>query len=459
MIRQIIDEAKKIVEPSVEERSRVYKVANHFVNVISNHLKDKYSDVEVSIQGSVAKDTWLPGNRDIDIFIILPKNYNYSIIDKIINELIDLAINKNLNWIMKYAEHPYIQFKYEDFDIDVVPCFKISMGEKPITPADRTPLHTQYIINKLSSDLKIEVRLLKKFLKIINVYGAEIKVEGFSGYLTELLILHYGSFLKTIQEIANNWRPGKVIIDIEKHYSDRSVVKKMFRESSLIVIDPIDSKRNVAAAVSKESMAKLIAACKWFLHKPSIQFFRDECTLSIDLSVKALPPVLVMTMNYPEKTSPDIVWGELKKLSKCLVRNLRKMNFNIYTVDLWSDEEKNLVIMITLEKHDLTPHELHEGPPTYSNASLKFIEKYLNDSEALGPFIIGSRWYVIRRRKVVHVEDAVKSVIRILSLKHLPLSTLKFYRVERVEDLDKVPENIKDVVYEHIIKRPKWLCY
>jgi len=47
---------------------------------------------------------------------------------------------------------------------------------------------------KLSNSLKEEVRILKKFFFHIDVYGAEIAKEGFSGYVSEVLISYFGSF-------------------------------------------------------------------------------------------------------------------------------------------------------------------------------------------------------------------------------------------------------------------------
>jgi len=51
---------------------------------------------------------------------------------------------------------------------------------------------------KLSNSLKEEVRILKKFFLHIDVYGAEIAKEGFSGYVSEVLISYFGSFEKSI---------------------------------------------------------------------------------------------------------------------------------------------------------------------------------------------------------------------------------------------------------------------
>jgi tRNA nucleotidyltransferase (CCA-adding enzyme) len=62
-----------------------------------------------------------------------------------------------------------------------------------LSATDRTPF-IHYVKKRLGKTLQDDVRLLKKFMQGIKVYGAEIKTGGFSGYLCELLILHYGSF-------------------------------------------------------------------------------------------------------------------------------------------------------------------------------------------------------------------------------------------------------------------------
>ena len=51
--------------------------------------------------------------------------------------------------------------------------------------------------------MKQEVRLLKRFLKSVGIYGAQIAKGGLSGYVTEILILKYGTFVSTLQSIAD----------------------------------------------------------------------------------------------------------------------------------------------------------------------------------------------------------------------------------------------------------------
>ena len=84
--------------------------------------------------------------------------------------------------------------------VNIVPCYKVALGEWK-SAADRSPYHTKYIISKLDDRLRLEARLFKKFVKASRVYGAEVRVQGFSGYVCEVLILKYGSF-QSVLEVA-----------------------------------------------------------------------------------------------------------------------------------------------------------------------------------------------------------------------------------------------------------------
>ena len=95
-----------------------------------------------------------------------------------------------------YAEHPYIRGYYKNYKIEIVPCYKIEKASQKLSAVDRTPLHTQFIKENLKENQKKEVRLLKQFLIGIDWYGAEADVEGFSGYLCEILILTFKSSSK-----------------------------------------------------------------------------------------------------------------------------------------------------------------------------------------------------------------------------------------------------------------------
>lgn len=66
---------------------------------------------------------------------------------------------------------------------------------------------------------------------MVGTYGSEFKVGGFSGYLCELLIINYGSFLEVLRNVWTDWKPGYQIDLMEYGTSN------LF-DDPLIVVDP-----------------------------------------------------------------------------------------------------------------------------------------------------------------------------------------------------------------------------
>ena len=144
----------------------------------------------VRVEGSVAKDTWLSENPDIDIFMRLPTSIPRKSLGDVGLKIAKKAA-EGYEQVERFAEHPYLEIFVEGYRVDIVPCYDAKPGEWQ-SATDRTPYHTDYIKKTLKcKGSRDEVRLLKKFMQGIGVYGAEIKVGGFSGYLCELLILKY----------------------------------------------------------------------------------------------------------------------------------------------------------------------------------------------------------------------------------------------------------------------------
>ncbi|MEM3352639.1 MAG: nucleotidyltransferase domain-containing protein, partial [Saccharolobus sp.] len=178
----------ELIKPDEKDKERINKA----IEVIKERLKG----LDFEIEGSFAKGTWLKQDTDVDMFIFYPKEVGKDYLKRnALNDIVERV--KDLNYIIAYAEHPYVIVYVNDIEIDLVPALRVESGDKAITAVDRTPFHTLYINSHLDEKGKDEVRLLKRFMKGINVYGAEIKIQGFSGYVTELLIVYYGSFRKT----------------------------------------------------------------------------------------------------------------------------------------------------------------------------------------------------------------------------------------------------------------------
>ena len=178
----VLKEALKRVTPTDEETTKAWKV----ISKVLSRLKpfEKKYRFKSQLLGSFARDSWLPGKLDIDIFLIFDRSVKKEDLERI---GIDVGVKvSDGKYQLRYASHPYVRVIIDSYKIDLVPCYRIKRNEKIISAVDRTPLHNAYLISRGIKKLSDEVRLLKSFLRGINAYGAEAHIEGFSGYLTEL---------------------------------------------------------------------------------------------------------------------------------------------------------------------------------------------------------------------------------------------------------------------------------
>ncbi len=414
-INDILRSVLEKIKPKDYERKKIEKVTSRIINKIKLIAKELNVPIEARVEGSIAKDTWISGDRDIDIFIRLPKKLGLEGLKEIGLEIARRAAETN--WVECYAEHPYIEAEIDGFKIDLVPCFMIKNPSEVASTVDRTPFHTEYIKSHLKDELKDEVRLLKQFMKGINVYGAEIKIQGFSGYLCELLVLYYGSFINVVKAAAFKWKPYSVVIDIEKYY-DKIEDAKLIFNAPLIVVDPVDRSRNVAAALSLQKMCEFIVASKFFLKNPSMKFFFPPkiAPLSFNELINKLhergTDLLFIVTKCP-KVHPDILWGQLYKSKNGIEKLLNSFNFKVISSAVWSDELKHVIFIYELESAKLPLAEKHLGPPVYSTFhSERFLRKHLSSKNIIaGPSIEGDRWIIYIKRKYNNAIQLIKEKI------------------------------------------------
>lgn len=459
-IEEVLKEAKRIVTPTKEEENHVKSTANYLINELNKIIKELNIKAEVHLEGSTARDTWLPGDRDLDIFILFDKSIS---IDQLrsygLKIAYELANRLGLKSEERYAEHPYLKVYYKDFEIDIVPAYKISSPSEVTTAVDRTHLHTKYLLSKLSEEQKTEVRLLKKFMKGIGVYGAEIKVGGFSGYLCELLIIYYGDFINTLKNVTQ-WKIGRTIIDVERHYSETEYKKlrRMFK-SPLIVIDPVDKDRNAAAAVTPQRMAEFIMASKIFLQKPSLKFFNPPKEKPLTLQElkeelrKRELDVLAIKVRV-KCPSPDILWGQIYRSLKNFVKFIEQFEFKVIDWSAWSNEKDVVVFLLCLESYKLPEAQLHYGPPLGSTQEENFVKKYIdNENVFAGPFIRGNRWFVIRKRKYKDIRDLIFDKYKVMGfVKDIGKAMEKGFEIYLNEDIIKACSE-----EDYLIHLRKWL--
>ncbi len=412
-IQQICEEILQEMKPDDKERTQVAQTVSNILNQLKKEVKKAGIDAHPELEGSIAHGTWISGERDIDIFILFPLNYP---LDKV--KTIGLELGKKASqgkWRERYAEHPFIEANIDGYRVDIVPCYKISKFSERVTSVDRTPLHTEYLSKSMKEDFKDEIILLKAFMKGIGVYGAEIRINGFSGYLCELLILHYGSFEKVLRN-ALRWKTQEAI-DIERHYSDSETMKTIFAEP-LILIDPIDPTRNAAAAVSGDRLGDLKGAAEAFLKDPSTRFFKPK--LLEPLSANQLKALMksrgtdtLFILIPSQKISPDVIWGELRKSLKAIKKLLDLNDFTAIGSDIWSDEEKEAIMAIELTSANLPSVKSHQGPAAGDPSQQKFLEKHLQNNKTLaGPWIKEGKWVVELKRDFTNAKDLVETKLR-----------------------------------------------
>lgn len=348
---------------------------------------------EPELVGSVAKGTFLR-DLDIDMFIKFPRDVAQSDMERIA-----LKIGREIlgEPVERYAEHPYIHGRYKGFKSDIVPCYDLGEDEGLITSVDRTPLHTEYIEDNLSKDEKDEVVLLKGFLKGIGAYSAETKVRGFSGYLCELLVHHYGSFKKVLEE-SQSWEIGERIELID---SDREF------DEPLVVIDPTDSERNVASALSEENMTYFIYAAKRYLDESRREFFLpNEITVKDEEELSKLYEERGTFLTSVKLPRPDVVednlYPQVQKAERNLLKQLEDKRFDVLHSEYYVAEDE-LILIFELEQEKLPKIEKHMGPPVWSGHTESFREKYGSKV-----YIEDGRLKVDRERKYVHVKDVIE---------------------------------------------------
>ena len=205
---RILSEVKNKIKPSESEEKRVQLFIEAIKDVLHGlELEEKF---EIKLVGSIAKGTWLSNDHDIDIFLLFPPD-TVEKFPRIVTHLAKVVpeqlTKKGIRAISerKHSNYPYVFLRYGGINIDIVPAVNMDLvksSEKRIlTTVDRTPLHTEYVHKKILErpELADEIRLLKKFLKTVGTYGSEIKIQGFSGYLCEILVISLGSFLDVLE--------------------------------------------------------------------------------------------------------------------------------------------------------------------------------------------------------------------------------------------------------------------
>ena len=397
----VCDRIRERVEPDEAEREALTAALDELLARTEAAVEDLPVEADVVRVGSTARDTWLAGERDIDLFVCFPPD-----LDRERLEEYGLAVGRTVlpDGQEEFAEHPYVVGEIAGFEIDLVPCYAVEDATAIQSAVDRTPFHTRYVADRLDEQLASDVRLCKQFFTGIGVYGSDLRTRGFSGFLTELLVLEYGGFRPFIEAVAD-WHPP-VRFDPADH-GDATF------DDPLVVIDPTDPERNVAAVCSRPNVARVQHFARELLADPDTALFEPfepdpvaESTVRDRFDSRGTTPIAIRF--DPPDIVDDQLWPQLERSRAGLADELDRRGFEVLRSDAFATDD-DAALLFELAVAERPAIERHEGPPVHiRDHAAGFYGRYA-DSSAYGPFIDGDRYVVERQREFETARELLAS--------------------------------------------------
>jgi len=410
------------IKPGPSERKRLQEVSVALISRIESMAEGCGLELKAMLVGSAARGTWLAGDHDLDVFLGVG-------VEDDLEKALELARRISPDHREKYAEHPYIQARIDGFEVDLVPCYLVDDAAHLRSAVDRTPFHNRYVKQRIAG-LEDEVLLLKQFMKGSGVYGSELRVGGFSGYLAELLVLCYGSFAAVI-EAASLWKPG-LKLDLEGR-------GRVEQADPLVVVDPVDPGRNVAAALTLNRMLQFALAARTFMARPDIEFFfaNPPAPLS-DREIEALMEERGTLPLLIEFAAPDVVedvlYPQLRKAESSVNALLERKGFSILRSDVISYSNR-AALLLEMEVWRLSRACRREGPPVWQ---ADHISRFLaaHPKTLSGPYVKDGRLVVEEERRYAQAADLLAAELASLSLgRHISASIRSGYKIYAGKEL------------------------
>ncbi len=399
--------------PTTELRTRLKEAREALVALATRKAQEGGIPLRTAmVCGSVARETYLPGNHDMDLFLLFDPALPAPELER---QGLALAFRILDSPEKRYAQHPYLRGRFQGFAVDAVPGYRVERGDRPLTAVDRTPFHQEYLAARLDERLRSEIRLLKRFLRGIGVYGAETRTEGFSGYLQELLVLRHGGFRPLLQE-ASRWR-------IPQRLAPEGPEPSVQEDAALVLADPVDPHRNVSSAVSRRSLATFILASAEYLKAPAREFFyppsRPPPTPEDRQRELSRRGSAVAGLSFPTpELVDDILYPQLRKAQRALAASLQRVGFGVLgTASAKGDD--HCIILVETTTVQVSPVHVQEGPPVGLEHAHRFLEKWSGTGPPIlqGPYITPEgRLQVEVPRTLRDLPDVIRSELPQLSV-------------------------------------------
>lgn len=350
-------------KPSKDFSRQLTAYAHHLCSLTKEIAENAdFPIVDVILAGSVSRETFLPWAVDIDLFARLKVSERAELarFSSIVLPKVSEAENAKIKF--RYAENPYGHFsttiKEQEIGVDIVATVHTDKEKLRsallISGMARTPFHNDFLKTHLKG-LTDQVRLLKWWLVKKKVYGQF----GFTGFLTEFLVGHYKGFLNVLKA-ANEISRSR----IDSRNRTDSELERLFPGDRVIIVDPIDEKRNAGAGIQGiigiNKLKRLLRESKRSLSNPGTFFMESH---------PSKPFYEIQASFMPIPGSIDEEGSRFARVASLIKGSLKE--YRIQIIDLYL-EKNPACLHIEFDHQKLTSRTVKGPPEELHSAVTKF---------------------------------------------------------------------------------------
>ena len=372
----------------------------------------------VALGGSFAKETWLPESRHRRVREDSGRDQRTEF------ESIGLRVGREAargyKHGKKYAQHPYTEALIDGVKVNIVPCYDVPMGAWK-SAADRSLYHVAFVERNLDEHKRLQVRLLKRFMQAVGVYGAEIEKEGFSGYAVEVLVHRHGDFEGVLRFFAD-WmrRHRRRESEEERGAKDEGRPPRRRRAGGG---GTRRTTRRCSASRTRSTRggswpprSRTRPSQGWSSRRGCSWPGRTSSSSSrrgVRRRVRRALRGRVYVIRFDHRPlSEDTLWGELKKSTRQVVKYVEQHGFSIARAIAASDDVGRSATILLPEADLLPEMEERVGPGVELAAEVRrFISKNKDRVELVWAGEDG-RVHLLQRRKYTELARLLEGLIQ-----------------------------------------------
>ncbi len=219
--------------------------------------------------------------------------------------------------------------------------------------------------------------------------------------------------------------------------------KEKLGRGGVFVVDPVDEKRNVAANLSLDNLARCVHLSREFLETPSLDFFKPKQPLEVEperlRKIVEDRGTAVFAIKFRK---PDIVddnlYPQLERASRKVFEFLERESF-MPLRSAFKVSKDFCYLLFECQIKSISRVFRRMGPQFEDERNVK---KFLSRNRAFRPFIENGRWWAFEQRRFTTPEEGVRFYVssywHTLG-KNVGESIKEFFEIISGEELFKEP--------------------